>query len=93
MRGTNGNDPVAALFAEDRSKQSLLAHKGIRAKNVPSIVFLRLIEAIELSEMELKALAGRQLILEEEIQVKSNSIYIDDVVCRQLHEPVTIHNF
>lgn len=58
-----------------------------------SLVPLRLTEAIDLSEMELKALAGRQLILEEEIQVKSNSIYIDEVICRQLHEPVTIHNY
>lgn len=43
--------------------------------------------------MELKALAGQQLILEEEIQVKSNSIYIDEVICRQLRETVSIHNY
>uniref|UniRef100_A0A8C2EB00 Tektin-1 n=1 Tax=Cyprinus carpio TaxID=7962 RepID=A0A8C2EB00_CYPCA len=38
----------------------------------------RLTEALELSEMELKALASRQLSLEEEIQVKTNSLYIDE---------------
>ncbi|XP_055052953.2 tektin-1 [Misgurnus anguillicaudatus] len=53
----------------------------------------RLTEAVDLSEMELKALAGRQLILEEEIQVKSNSVYIDEVICRQLRESVNIYNY
>ncbi|KAI7801113.1 putative tektin-1, partial [Triplophysa rosa] len=53
----------------------------------------RLNEAIELSEMELKALAGQQLMIEEEIQVKSNSIYIDEVICRQLRESVSIPNY
>ncbi|XP_067222267.1 tektin-1 isoform X2 [Chanodichthys erythropterus] len=53
----------------------------------------RLAEALELSEMELKALVSRQLSLEEEIQVKTNSLYIDEVVCHQLRQPVVIHNF
>ncbi|KTF79981.1 hypothetical protein cypCar_00020279 [Cyprinus carpio] len=53
----------------------------------------RLTEALELSEMELKALASRQLSLEEEIQVKTNSLYIDEVICHQLRQPVVIHNF
>lgn len=54
---------------------------------------LRLAEALELSEMELKALASSQLSLEEEIQVKTNSLYIDEVICHQLRQPVVIHNF
>ncbi|XP_016423789.1 tektin-1 [Sinocyclocheilus rhinocerous] len=53
----------------------------------------RLTEALKLSEMELKALARRQLSLEEEIQVKTNSLYIDEVICHQLRQPVVIHNF
>uniref|UniRef100_A0A671M6U0 Tektin n=1 Tax=Sinocyclocheilus anshuiensis TaxID=1608454 RepID=A0A671M6U0_9TELE len=53
----------------------------------------RLTEALELSEMELKALARRQLSLEEEIQVKTNSLYIDEVICHQLRQPVVIHNY
>ncbi|XP_073674558.1 tektin-1 [Garra rufa] len=53
----------------------------------------RLTEALELSEMKLKALASRQLSLEEEIQVKTNSLYIDEVICHQLRRPVVIHNF
>ncbi|XP_016131309.1 tektin-1-like [Sinocyclocheilus grahami] len=54
---------------------------------------VRLTEALKLSEMELKALARRQLSLEEEIQVKTNSLYIDEVICHQLRQPVVIHNF
>lgn len=54
---------------------------------------LRLAEALELSEMELKALASSQLSLEEEIQVKTNSLYIDEVICHQLRQPVVINNF
>ncbi|XP_067307767.1 tektin-1 [Pseudorasbora parva] len=53
----------------------------------------RLAEALELSEMELKALASKQLSLEEEIQVKTNSLYIDEVICLQLQQTVVIHNF
>ncbi|KAL1260996.1 hypothetical protein QQF64_008823 [Cirrhinus molitorella] len=53
----------------------------------------RLTEALEVSEMELKALASRQLCLEEEIQVKTNSLYIDEVICHELRQPVVIHNF
>ncbi|XP_066533685.1 tektin-1 [Hoplias malabaricus] len=53
----------------------------------------RLKEGLALSEMELKALTRNQLALEEEIQVKSKSLYIDEVICTQLHQPVTIHNF
>ncbi|XP_043114385.1 tektin-1 [Puntigrus tetrazona] len=53
----------------------------------------RLTEALRLSEMELKALARRQLSLEEEIQVKTSSLYIDEVICHQLRQPVVIHNF
>lgn len=45
------------------------------------------------SEMELKALTRSQLTLEEEIQVKSHSLYIDEVICSQLRQPVVIHSF
>ncbi|KAM6958766.1 LOW QUALITY PROTEIN: tektin-1 [Aplochiton taeniatus] len=43
------------------------------------------------SEMQLKALARSQQSLEEEIQVKSNSLYIDQVICTQLRQPIAIH--
>ncbi|MCI4386124.1 hypothetical protein PGIGA_G00058720 [Pangasianodon gigas] len=53
----------------------------------------RLKEGLSESEMELRALTRSQLLLEEEIQVKSNSLYIDEVICTQLHQPITIHDF
>lgn len=43
--------------------------------------------------MELLALTRSQLILEEEIQVKSHSLYIDEVICTQLRQPISIHSF
>ncbi|XP_060744510.1 tektin-1 [Tachysurus vachellii] len=53
----------------------------------------RLKDGLSQSEMELKALTRSQLLLEEEIQVKSNSLYIDEVICTQLRQPITIHVF
>ncbi|KAB5550630.1 hypothetical protein PHYPO_G00055990 [Pangasianodon hypophthalmus] len=53
----------------------------------------RLKEGLSESEMELRALTRSQLLLEEEIQVKSNSLYIDEVICTQLRQPITIHDF
>ncbi|XP_062872833.1 tektin-1 [Trichomycterus rosablanca] len=53
----------------------------------------RLMEGLAESEMELKALARNQLLLEEEIEVKSNSLYIDEVICTQLLQPITIQNY
>ncbi|XP_031429251.1 tektin-1 [Clupea harengus] len=50
-------------------------------------------EAQSEAEMELRALARSQLALEEEIQIKSHSLYIDEVICTQLHLPIFIHNF
>lgn len=53
----------------------------------------RLKEGLGESEMELRALSRSQLLLEEEIQVKSNSLYIDEVICTQIRQPITIHDF
>ncbi|TSK49663.1 Inositol polyphosphate 5-phosphatase K [Bagarius yarrelli] len=53
----------------------------------------RLKESSAESEMELRALTKNQLLLEEEIQVKTNSLYIDEVICTQLLQSITIHDF
>ncbi|NXY73115.1 TEKT1 protein, partial [Glareola pratincola] len=45
------------------------------------------------AEAELKALSRRQLSLEEEIQVKENTLYIDEVLCMQMRESVSINSF
>ncbi|KAM9468895.1 tektin-1 [Clarias gariepinus] len=53
----------------------------------------RLKEGLADSEMELRALTRSQLLLEEEIQVKAHSLYIDEVICTQIRQPITIHDF
>ncbi|XP_060754178.1 tektin-1 [Neoarius graeffei] len=53
----------------------------------------RLKESLAESEIELRTLNRNQLLLEEEIKVKSNSLYIDEVTCIRLRQPITIHAF
>ncbi|NXJ90094.1 TEKT1 protein, partial [Corythaixoides concolor] len=45
------------------------------------------------AETERKGLSRRQLSLEEEIQVKENTLYIDEVLCMQMRECVYMNNF
>ncbi|XP_010163029.1 tektin-1 [Antrostomus carolinensis] len=53
----------------------------------------RLKDALAQAETELKGLSCRQLSLEEEIQLKENTLYIDEVLCMQMRESVYINNF
>ncbi|XP_028563182.2 tektin-1 [Podarcis muralis] len=53
----------------------------------------RLKETLAQADAELKGLNRRQLSLEEEIQVKANTIYIDEVLCMQMRESIAINNF
>ncbi|XP_068121983.1 tektin-1 [Hyperolius riggenbachi] len=53
----------------------------------------RLRETLRQAEAELKGLIRNQLSLEEEIQVKENSLYIDEVLCMQMREAISINNF
>ncbi|KAM9177172.1 tektin-1 isoform 1-T1 [Mergus octosetaceus] len=53
----------------------------------------RLKDTLAQAETELKGLSRRQLSLEEEIQVKANTLYIDEVLCMQMRESVCINNF
>uniref|UniRef100_A0A3P9NXT1 Tektin n=1 Tax=Poecilia reticulata TaxID=8081 RepID=A0A3P9NXT1_POERE len=50
----------------------------------------KLREELALSEEEQRALVRCQLELQENIEIKANSLYIDEVVCMQLREPVVI---
>ncbi|NXX93400.1 TEKT1 protein, partial [Centropus bengalensis] len=45
------------------------------------------------AESELKGLGRRQLSLEEEIQVKENTLYIDEVLCMRMRESAHVNNF
>ncbi|XP_061219247.1 tektin-1 isoform X2 [Neopsephotus bourkii] len=53
----------------------------------------RLQDALGEAETELKALSRQQLSLEEEIKVKENTLYIDEVLCMQMRDSVNINNF
>ncbi|XP_032844380.1 tektin-1 isoform X2 [Tyto alba] len=53
----------------------------------------RLKDTLAQAETELKGLSRRQLSLEEEIQVKENTLYIDEVLCMQMRESVYINSF
>ncbi|KAM9801276.1 tektin-1 [Neosynchiropus ocellatus] len=53
----------------------------------------RLKEAAVQSEEEQRALTRCQLELEQNIEIKSSSLYMDEVVCLQQRESVVIHDF
>ncbi|XP_064424940.1 tektin-1 [Latimeria chalumnae] len=53
----------------------------------------RLRATLAQAEAELKGLIRNQLALEEEIHVKSNTIYIDEVLCMRMRESMSINNF
>ncbi|XP_021032986.1 tektin-1 [Mus caroli] len=48
----------------------------------------RLKEALAQAQTQLKALSRRQLALQEEIQVKENTIYIDQVLCMEMRKSI-----
>ncbi|XP_004455598.1 tektin-1 isoform X2 [Dasypus novemcinctus] len=48
----------------------------------------RLKETLAQAQVELKGLNRRQLALQEEIQVKENTIYIDEVLCMQMRKSI-----
>ncbi|XP_075052764.1 tektin-1 [Mixophyes fleayi] len=53
----------------------------------------RLRQTLSQAEAELKGLNRNQLSLEEEIQVKEYTLYIDEVICMQMREAISINNF
>ncbi|XP_067866103.1 tektin-1 [Heterodontus francisci] len=53
----------------------------------------RLRETLAQAEAELKGLRRNQLALEEEIEIKTNSLYIDDVQCMNLRNSISINHF
>uniref|UniRef100_A0A3B4DSZ1 Tektin n=1 Tax=Pygocentrus nattereri TaxID=42514 RepID=A0A3B4DSZ1_PYGNA len=86
------------LYARSQRPGIELCHDPVHTRLLSEVQeltghIMRLKEGLAQSEMELKALTRNQLALEEEIQVKSHSLYIDEVICSQLRQPITIHNF
>ncbi|XP_074046615.1 tektin-1 [Macrotis lagotis] len=53
----------------------------------------RLKDALTQADIELKGLSRLQLALQEEIQVKENTLYIDDVLCMQMRKSILHSNF
>ncbi|XP_035536347.1 tektin-1 [Morone saxatilis] len=53
----------------------------------------KLREALAQSEKEQRALVRCQLELQKNIEIKANSLYIDEVICAQHRESIIIHNF
>ncbi|XP_049638464.1 tektin-1 [Suncus etruscus] len=52
----------------------------------------RLKETLSKAQMELKGLNRRQLALQEEIQVKENTIYIDEVLCMHMRKSIPLRD-
>uniref|UniRef100_A0A8C4VCF5 Tektin n=1 Tax=Falco tinnunculus TaxID=100819 RepID=A0A8C4VCF5_FALTI len=72
----------------DTVQYSLTSEVQEIAKNIQ-----RLKDTLAQAETELKGLSRRQLSLEEEIQVKENALYIDEVLCMQMRESICINSF
>ncbi|XP_036609355.1 tektin-1 [Trichosurus vulpecula] len=53
----------------------------------------RLKDMLAQADAELKELSRRQLSLQEEIQVKENTLYIDEVLCLQMRKIILHHDF
>ncbi|XP_017387230.1 tektin-1 isoform X2 [Cebus imitator] len=52
----------------------------------------RLKETLAQAQVELKGLHRRQLALQEEIQVKENTIYIDEVLCMHMRKSIPLRD-
>lgn len=52
----------------------------------------RLQEAAAQARAELKGLNRRQLALQEEVQVKENTIYIDEVLCTHMRKSIPLRD-
>ncbi|NXO77417.1 TEKT1 protein, partial [Sitta europaea] len=50
-------------------------------------------DALAQAQRELQGLSRRQLSLEEEIKVKENTLYIDEVLCMQMRASMCISNY
>ncbi|XP_072326094.1 tektin-1 [Scyliorhinus torazame] len=53
----------------------------------------RLRDTLAEAEAELRGLRRNQLALEEEIEIKTNSLYIDDVQCMNLRNSISVNHF
>ncbi|XP_032695780.1 tektin-1 [Lontra canadensis] len=74
-------------LCRDVAQYRLLREVGEIAHNVA-----RLKDALGQAQAELQGLHRRQLALQEEIQVKDNTIYIDEVLCTQMRKSIPLRD-
>uniref|UniRef100_A0AAV2J333 Tektin n=1 Tax=Knipowitschia caucasica TaxID=637954 RepID=A0AAV2J333_KNICA len=72
----------------DPAQAQLLSEIQIIKTNIT-----KLTQAVDRCQKEQRALVRCQLELQENINNKSGSLYIDEVLCAQHREPIIIHNF
>ena len=53
----------------------------------------RMRKAAALSATAQQSLVRSQLELEDNLEVKANSLYVDEVLCGQYREPTVVHHF
>ena len=74
----------------------LLIYAGFLLRDQTKSLYLsnfRLLEAVGQSEEAQRALVRYQRELQEHINLKATSLYIDEVTCAQLRESIVIHHF
>ncbi|NXP50274.1 TEKT1 protein, partial [Heliornis fulica] len=87
------------LEARNRRPNMELCYDTVQYKLISEVeeitknIQRQLKDTLAQAEIELRSLGRRQLSLEEEIQVKENTLYIDEVLCMQMRESVYINNF
>ncbi|XP_059004080.1 tektin-1 [Mustela lutreola] len=74
-------------LCRDVAQYRLLREVGEIAHNVA-----RLKDALGQAQAELQGLHRRQLALQEEIQVKDNTIYIDEVLCTHMRKSIPLRD-
>ncbi|KAM8954905.1 tektin-1 isoform 1-T1 [Lycaon pictus] len=74
-------------LCRDVAQYRLVKEVGEIAQNVG-----RLKEALAQAQVELKGLNRRQLALQEEVQVKENTIYIDEVLCTHMRKSIPLRD-
>ncbi|XP_054650626.1 tektin-1 isoform X2 [Dunckerocampus dactyliophorus] len=72
----------------DPAQSQLLAEVGQLTNQIS-----KLHETVAESEEQQRALVRCQLELQQNIEVKANLLYVDEVICNQHRAPTVIHNF
>ncbi|KAK1331525.1 hypothetical protein QTO34_009482 [Cnephaeus nilssonii] len=72
--------------------RDMAQYRLIREVNEITHNIARLKETLAQAQMELRGLNRRQLALQEEIQIKENTIYIDEVLCVHMRKSIPLRD-